>query len=107
MITAKEALELYNQSGTEVKLFLDKNVLDQVKLAAMSGKKNCFINCGSHIANKAPIPIHLYISVMQELQKLGYAVRFMNYGDSYVPRGMADDAGNGPLYVNYGISIGW
>lgn len=29
------------------------------------------------------------------------------YGDEYVPRGLADDGGNGPKHRNVGLIIGW
>ena len=39
---------------------------------------------------------------------LGYTVQWLeSEGESYVPRGLADDAGDGPSYTNYGIQITW
>ena len=45
--------------------------------------------------------------VLEELGKLGYTHHYMFYGDSYVPRGLADDDGNGTSYKNYGIMVKW
>jgi len=42
------------------------------------------------------------------LEDLGYTSRWVpQYDDVYAPRGLADDDGDGPSYINYGIHIGW
>ena len=45
--------------------------------------------------------------VVETLKELGYVVSIEQDGASYVPRGMADDEGDGPEYTNYGFHIGW
>ena len=45
---------------------------------------------------------------MDKLKALGYVVTWQGaYGESYVPRGLADDDGNGPKHINYGMTVGW
>lgn len=41
------------------------------------------------------------------LKRLGYQVSYTVYGDRYVPRGLQDDDGNGPMYQNCGLKISW
>lgn len=45
--------------------------------------------------------------LVQMLLDNGYVVYWKRYGDSYIPRGLADDWGNGPSYQNYGLVITW
>lgn len=109
MITAKEAKELYDQSGTEVTDFLKHKVEINVVSAAKSGKRYVFIHLGSkgmfdHIDQ---LITPLQKAAVEKLQELGYRARIVLDGDSYVPRGLADDDGNGPKHINYGIQIGW
>ena len=47
MITAKEAKELYDQSGQEVEDYLKHSVEKEVKKAAEGGKRDVFIHLGS------------------------------------------------------------
>jgi len=46
-------------------------------------------------------------AVELKLKELGYRAEFKLDGDKYVPRGLADDMGNGPTIQNYGIQISW
>ena len=45
--------------------------------------------------------------MIETLKDQGYVVSIEQDGASYVPRGMADDEGDGPEYTNYGFHIGW
>ena len=108
MITAKEAKELYDQSGQEVNDFLTEDVEPRVKDAAAAGKRFVFIYLGT-------IEECLYIeyeitplqkAAVEKLQQLGYRARIVLDGDKYVPSGLAD-GDDGPLHQNYGIQIGW
>lgn len=109
MITAKEARALYNQSGAEANAFLKNEVEKKVMDAANGGKKYTFIHLGS-------LGPHQYIEqtvtlvqrqVIEKLQELGYHAEFALDGPPYVPRGLANDDGRGPLHTNYGIRVGW
>jgi hypothetical protein len=109
MITAKEAKQLYDQSEQEVADYLSHHVEGYVRSAAESGKRQVQI----HIDTTGPFE---YLdqkitpfekAVIDKLKTLGYTAKIENYGDSYVPRGLADDDGNGPSHRNYGFIIGW
>ena len=109
MITAKEAKQLYDQSGAEVELFLKNEVEKRITDAAKGGKRFVFIDLGcirlyEHVEQKLT-PLNR--AVVERLVELGYRARVVLDGDKYVPRGLADDDGNGPKIQNYGIQIGW
>jgi hypothetical protein len=109
MITAKEAKELYDQSGQEVADYLKHSVEQNVKDAANGGKRQVFIDMGSvkqfEYLQSTITPLQK--AVERRLKELGYRVEIKLDGQSYVPRGLADDLGNGPTIQNYGIVIGW
>lgn len=109
MITAKEAKQLYDESGAEVEQFLKNSVEKPVTDAAKGGKRFVFICLGTvrlyeHAQDKLT-PLNK--AVLERLVELGYRARVVLDGDKYVPRGLADDDGNGPTVQNYGIQIGW
>jgi hypothetical protein len=109
MITAKEAKELYDQSGQEVADYLKYSVEEKVRKAAEGGKRDTII----HLGTQGPydylesVTTPLQRAVVEKLKELGYHTEIKLYGDWYVPRGLADDDGNGPKHINYGIHIGW
>lgn len=111
MITAKEAKVLYDQSGAEVDQFLKNSVEKEITDAAKAGKRTVTIYLDSYEwpgyrgFNHDITPLQMAIVV--KLKELGYSAEIKSYGDCYVPRGLADDDGNGPMYQNYGIHIGW
>lgn len=45
--------------------------------------------------------------VIDALQKNGFSAKMEIYDEGYVPRGLADDDGNGPIYQNYALTIRW
>lgn len=109
MITAKEAKELYDKSGQEVADYLKYTVEKEVVKAAEGGKRQTII----HLKSLEPyrhldqVITPLQKAVVAKLKELGYHAEIKLYGDSYVPRGLADDDGEGPSHQNYGIHIGW
>ena len=109
MITAKQAKELYDQSGQEITDFLTDNVEPRVKEAAAAGKRVVFIYLGNierfNYLEHEITPVQK--AAIEKLQELGYRARIVVDGDKYVPCGLADDDGDGPLYQNYGIQVGW
>ncbi len=109
MITAKEAKQLYDESGAEVALYLKSNVEFEVTNAAKSGKRHVEILIGTtgpyEYVDQKITPLEK--AVITKLKELGYTAKIENYGDKYVPRGLADDDGNGPSHRNYGFIIGW
>lgn len=109
MITAAEAKALYDATGVEVKQYMDIHILQKVKDSAMAGKRTCFVDIGSIGAYEYIDKKQHFVEyqVVVELKKLGYTASIGVSGDKYVPRGLADDDGAGPMYQNYGIHIGW
>jgi hypothetical protein len=109
MITAKEAKQLYDESGAEVDHFLKSKVEINVVSAAKSGKRTTFIDLGSlksfDYLDQTITPLQK--AVVAKLTELGYRAEIKLDGDWYVPRGLQDDDGNGPSHQNYGIQIGW
>lgn len=107
MITAKEAKAIYDESGVEVATFLKNKVENAVKNAAFLGNRTVFIHVDSHPdylrVNASPFQA----AVVTELIRLGYAVKFGTDGNTYVPRSLEDNTGDGPLHKNYGFIISW
>ena len=107
MITAAEAKTLYDQSGVEVDKYLHK-IEPEIKAAAISGKRTVFHFIGSRDVFTHPRPDPLQTRIIEKLRELGYTVQWLDSeGESYVPRGLADDDDEGPSYTNYGIQIAW
>ena len=109
MITAKTAKELYDNSGHEVEQFLKSQVKPLVIKAASSGKLKITIHLGSlaqfdYLDSKIT-PLHN--AVVEKLKTLGFMCSIECYGDKYVPPGLRDDDGNGPIHQNFGIYIEW
>lgn len=108
MINAKAAKELYDKSGAEVDAYLKNNLEKAVMDAAKAGSRSLFHFLGSEEVFKNVTPTPIQKQIMNKLIELGYTVKFSSKdGDVYVPRGLADDNGKGPLYQNYGLEIGW
>ena len=109
MINAKEAKELYDKSGQEIADYLKYKVEKEVVKAAEGGKRNTVIHLGSKgmFDHLDQIITPLQKAVVDKLKELGYRAEIKLYGDKYVPRGVADDDGDGPWHGNYGISISW
>lgn len=108
MITAIEAKALYDQSGVEVKQFLEHTVEPAVVKAAQEGKRTVFIHVGAEETWKNITPTAFETAVVNELGKLMYRVQFgKDTSHTYVPRGLANDNGEGPKHNNYGFTIAW
>lgn len=107
MITAAQAKELYDQSGAEVNDFLTHKVEKYIRDAAMAGKRSVFVLVDSEETWKTITPSPFNRQVIDKLKELGYTAKFGRDGESYVPRGLADDNGNGPKHTNVGYTIGW
>jgi len=46
-------------------------------------------------------------AVIDSFVKYGFAAKMEVYGDTYVPRDLADDDGNGPEHRNYSLTVRW
>jgi hypothetical protein len=109
MINAKEAKALYDKSGQEVADYLKHTVEPAVTRAATAGERYVFILVGStQFEFEMRVKItSVHQGAVAALKELDYVVSIARHGESYVPRGLADDDGDGPLYTNYGFHIGW
>ena len=109
MITAAEAKTLYDESGVAVDSYLNRTITPEIEKAAKAGKRTVFIDVGSepHYRSIKALQAPLHSSTMMKLTGLGYKVKWDTDGDPYVPRGLADDYGEGPEYTNVGIHISW
>jgi hypothetical protein len=108
MITAQEAKALYDKSGAEVQAFLKNNLEKKITEAATAGKREYIHHIGDQRdVYHPPQPTPLEKDVLDELNKIGYSVAYDLYGSEYVPRGLANDIGIGPVYRNYGMIIRW
>jgi hypothetical protein len=109
MITAKQAKDLYDNSGQEVDDYLENIVEKEVIKAAAGGKRQTIIFLGAKAyfdrLDQEITP--LQNAVVDKLKELGYRAEIKLYDDPYVPRGLADDNGNGTRHTSYGIHIGW
>ena len=106
MITAKEALDLYNTSLYTLERYLTDNFHSGIRQAAMNGLRKYTHHMGAEEHNLPELTV-LEKKAMEELGKLGYNTQYIFYGEHYVPRGLSDDDGKGPAYKNYGIIVHW
>lgn len=109
MLTAKEAKQLYDDSGAEVENLLTYKIEPEVKKSAMSGKRKVEILISTvgpyEYVDQKITPLQK--AAIAKLKQLGYTAMIEIYGEAYVPRGLATDDGNGPKHTNYGFIIGW
>lgn len=106
MISAKEAKALYDASGKEAEqilLTIEPKIID----ASNRGERKVFIHLDASEVGCLVAPTALQTQIIDKLIALGYRVQFASHGESYVPRGLSDDDGNGPRYTNLGFIIQW
>jgi len=107
MLSAREALQLHNDSLVALDKYLLENFHSQIRQAAIQGKRSYTFSMGAE-EYSVPKLDPLQQKTFDELKKYGYAVSYGFYGEGYVPRGLSDDDdGNGPAYRNYGITVTW
>ena len=106
MLDAKGARKLVHEYNRVEKVLIPL-VLREIEKAARKGETSTEVYIDSQEA-------HLVIEVSEDtkriidrLDSLGFQSGVNYYGSSYVPRGLADDYDEGPLYMSYGILIDW
>jgi hypothetical protein len=104
MITAVEARALYDRVGIEATK-LANDVSAAITKAAGS-RNSLFFLIGARLHHHSS-PNDIQARVMEDLRNAGFEVTFGRDGKSYVPRGLADDDGNGPSHINVGFHIKW
>lgn len=110
MITAAEAKQLVETSAKNVERLLAA-IEPKIREAAEKGERSVFIYEQElwSAEEYKPQPTPLQQRVMAELEKYprSFGVRFTSDDHTYVPRGLQDDDGNGPVHTNWGIKISW
>lgn len=113
-ITPAEARELVTTSEQNVARYL-KRASEEIRKAAEAGKRSIdfYMNdSNERLAfevsswNK-PRPSTLQQLIIDNIRKKGFGCEFKASGEQYVPRGLADDDGNGPMHQNWNIVISW
>jgi hypothetical protein len=117
MITAKEANQLYDESGAEVAEFLKHKIDGLIRAAASAGKKKATIHLsndriyagGMNRAHAESLASTIDKLVVAKLIELGYTAQIQPIGVPYIPAGLVDDfdSSKGTTYQDYGIVIGW
>ena len=112
MITAAEARALQETGQANVNKFLDLIELEIKKTAAGGYNRYvCYVEgLWSTTDRRRPPPLTgIQQAVIDALKQSPYSfgATWAADGDSYVPRGLADDDGHGPAYQNWCIHISW
>ena len=113
MITSEKALQLVRTSAVhiaDILLEIDKQITD----AATRGQRKyvCFIDglWGSipteQFSANHPLSVDQRL-VAEQLWDCGFVVELDIIGSAYVPKGLSDDFGDGPLFVNVCLTISW
>lgn len=105
MITAAEALKLYEESGEEVRNFL-AYIEISIIAAAKSGKRSVEVYSDAQEEYIQLEATDLRKKVCEELRKLGFVASFRYYGEAYVPRSREDDY-NPQKIRNLGYVVEW
>lgn len=110
MITAAQCLELHKQSDAQIEKIL--NMIDpKVRSAAEGGMRSYSImEQGTWEClpiSKSPEHSPFRTKLINQFQQLGFVAAYQKSGAPYVPAGLADDDGKGPLHTNWGITISW
>ena len=110
MITAQQARELALTSDSAIEKFLEK-LEPKIVAAAEAGRRELAVYeeglwCNSETFRPvAPTPPQTRLC--EALNRFGFGASVVQHGDAYVPRGLADDIGEGPEYINHVILIRW
>lgn len=109
MINAKEAKLLYDSSSAMVESYLTRSIEPAIKNAAQEGELKVVIHIDSLESSTYlnQVVTQLHKSTVERLLDLGYTAKIGYYGDTYIPRGLINDDGDGPTYQRYGLIIGW
>jgi hypothetical protein len=111
MITRKQAKEKADSVG-KIPDYIIKQIEHQIWNAAEDGKYEVFLYITDlwnsfNVHGGPTTPSKLQQNVIKFLTAApnNFTVTFAPHGDSYVPRGLADDDNTGPEYINWGILV--
>lgn len=105
MITAQEARALYDRVGIEATKLA--NEVSAAITKAASSKRSLFYLIDAEVTYHHSSPNDVQSRVIEDLRAAGFKVTYGRDGEAYVPRGLADDDGNGPSHINVGFHIKW
>jgi len=110
MITREQAKEKADSVG-KVPDFIAKQIEQLIWKAAEEGKYEVFLYItdlwkGFDVYDCVS-PTKLQKNVIKFLtgDPYNFTATFTSYGETYVPRGLANDDGDGPTYANWGILV--
>jgi len=112
MLTAKEAKALAEASDAHLERYLTL-IEREIKPRAERGERKyeCYVAdlWVSQETYMHPEPTPLQQRIINTLKAFPncYGVQWGASGDAYVPRGLADDDGEGPSHQNFCIHIHW
>lgn len=110
MINANEARQLVDESDKTVNDILNKLDLSIRMMAARGERLYACYNevawCGKPIGQN-PVPTDLHNKLIAKLKSLGFGAKYSFHGDSYIPRGLMEDDGTGPLHINHVLIVTW
>lgn len=110
MITASELRRVVETSQKQIDETLAQIEAALVK-AAEDGKREhaCYheVPWDAKSSYCAPEPTRLQQKLVDVLKSFGYNAKVEMHGDAYVPPGLADDDGYGPLHYNHVLVVRW
>lgn len=110
MITAGELRKVVETSQRQVDETLAK-IEPKLVEAAEAGEREyaCYreVPWDAKSSYCAPEPTRLQQKLVDALKSFGYSAKVEMHGDAYVPRGLADDDGNGPMHQNHVLVVRW
>lgn len=117
MITAAQALELVKRSDAEVERYLAL-IGPAIEVASKAGRRSILLSSVVGFPDPAAVSVHLPVNtpfsmtdfqtrLCAALKQFGFGADMQAPHASYVPRGLADDDGNGPSYKHYTIIVRW
>jgi hypothetical protein len=110
MITAKEAKEIQLASEANIQKYLTKVEVQIKECAELGLNRVALYNEGLYSSFPCGVPINttpLQNRLITELQHVGFKAVFLKDGPSYIPKGLADDDGNGPIHNNWCVVVSW
>ena len=111
MITAARAKENVILSKANLQKYFEK-IDGFIEKASLAGKSSVEL-CGILELTELKLEYMdlkatpLQQRIIDELVSIGYNASVIRSGASYVPIGVQDDDGEGPVYINYAILVRW
>ncbi len=123
MITAAQAQKLSKRGAKDAEIVEDalELIAPKIEEAAKNGLQHLSLSTIPALSQLSGLGVHSFIldgsidsdssrireRLILALRSLGYEANLYPHGSPYVPRGLADDDGNGPRTQNYTIIIRW